>query len=1269
MNTILLVEADPTSAQLIRSLLQRPGAEEFEIHHAEQLSVALESVHDAAPDLILLDLLLPDSDGLDALRKMRAAAPNTPIVVLTNLNDQALGLQAVEAGAQDYLIKTRLDHTRFIRIVRYAIERQHVLTGLAAQRDLARHEAAERKQAQEGLQAQLDELSAANERLRQQNQELQITHPAIETARRHYLELFDFAPDGYLVTSPNGIIQEANRAAHRLLQADRDWLVGKPLALFVAEADHPALLPQLTEWQKPGTPPDQAELALSLRPRDGPLFPAALTISLAYDPEGQLTGLRWLLRDMTQHQQTQAALSVSETRYRRLFEAAQDGVLLVDAHTGQITDVNPFLVDLLGYSHAEFTGGKLWEVGPLKDLAASHTAFQELQAKDYIRYEDLPLETKDGRRIDVEFVSNVYAVDHTQVIQCNIRDITARVRAEAALRRERDQAQLYLDVAGVLMVALDSQGCIEMINKKGSDILGYPAADLLGRNWFDLCLPPGHRAEARAVFGRLMAGETEALEYQENAVVTRSGSLHVLAFHNTALHNPAGQIIGTLSSGEDVTERHQAEVALAQEQSLVNALMTSIPDKIYFKDRASRFLRANQAEAAYFGLSSPADLVGKTDFDFFAEDHARQAFADEQAILDSGQPLVNIEEKEALPDGRVTWASTTKMPLRGSDGRILGTCGISRDITERKQAETRLENQHSILQGILRSTSDLVFSLDPDYRYTSFNPAHAARMQALYGVDIRVGQSLLDYITVPEDRDKLQKNIDRALQGERLTEESYAEDERLGRVDLEVSHNPIHDEAGRVMGVAVFSRDISAHRRAERALLEERSLLAERVVSRTAELSARTAELSLANAALNRAARMKDEFLAGMSHELRTPLTGILGLSETLEMGIYGALTDKQKEILRIIYASGHHLLDLINDILDLSKVEAGKVELQLERMSVEEVCLASMQFVKQSAQKKNLRLATSLDTQVTTIRADARRLKQMLVNLLGNAVKFTPEGGEVGLKVEGDAVQQVVRFTVWDTGIGIAQADMAQLFQPFVQLDNRLSREYSGTGLGLSLVLRMAELHGGSVAVESEGVPGQGSRFIITLPWPETDPLAAVSRRDPLADPPLPLHRAITVEDTAIAAEQLTRYLTELGFTNTVLPCGAGTLEKVLEVCPDVILLDILLPDVSGWEVLRQLKADPRTGGIPVIVVSVVDAPSRGEALGADGYLTKPVALSDLQAALQACASRARRHPHTHQAKQGIGLAIIVEVPSKSTGGSAVCLCGQTSTRPLATG
>ena len=261
-------------------------------------------------------------------------------------------------------------------------------------------------------------------------------------------------------------------------------------------------------------------------------------------------------------------------------------------------------------------------------------------------------------------------------------------------------------------------------------------------------------------------------------------------------------------------------------------------------------------------------------------------------------------------------------------------------------------------------------------------------------------------------------------------------------------------------------------RRIGRALEEERLRLVERVAERTGELER-------ANRELTRAARSKDEFLANMSHELRTPLTAVLGMTEALRDRVYGELNDKQLRALETVERSGAHLLALINDILDISRIEAGKLELEILPVSLARVCEAGLRMVRGPAEKKRVTLVSRLEADPGAFPADERRLRQILVNLLSNAVKFTPEGGMVTLTVAGDSER--IRFSVRDTGIGIAPEDMERIFEPFTQLDGGFSRFQEGTGLGLALVRRLIHLHGGDLSVESE--PGEGSVFTVALP------------------------------------------------------------------------------------------------------------------------------------------------------------------------------------------
>ena len=371
--------------------------------------------------------------------------------------------------------------------------------------------------------------------------------------------------------------------------------------------------------------------------------------------------------------------------------------------------------------------------------------------------------------------------------------------------------------------------------------------------------------------------------------------------------------------------------------------------------------------------------------------------------------------------------------------------------------------------------------------------------------------------------------------------------------------------------------------------------------------------------ALNHALKTKDEFLANMSHELRTPLNAIMGRAEAMQAGIYGAVTSKQGTALRTIEESGGHLLSLINDVLTFAKMEATALTLDLTPLDLQAICDASLRLVRDQATQKQIKLLFTMDHDVEMIEADERRLKQILLNLLSNAVKFTPAGGRVGLSVMGDERTGTVELTIWDTGIGIADADLQQLFKPFVQLDSRLSRQYEGTGLGLALVDRLVRLHGGSIQVRSQ--LQKGSQFTVCLPWHSAKPL-------PLPTPTVQeeavqfshhdnLPQILLAEDNAMNREMLVEFLEFLGYRVLVAADGVEVVEVAKRHIPDLILMDVQMPRMDGLEATRILRQDARTAEIVVIALTGLAMSGDRErciAAEVDDYLTKPVSLKLLQ-------------------------------------------------------
>ncbi len=383
----------------------------------------------------------------------------------------------------------------------------------------------------------------------------------------------------------------------------------------------------------------------------------------------------------------------------------------------------------------------------------------------------------------------------------------------------------------------------------------------------------------------------------------------------------------------------------------------------------------------------------------------------------------------------------------------------------------------------------------------------------------------------------------------------------------------------------------------------------------------RTEELEKTNRELERLNQIKGRFIANTSHELRTPLNAILGFSDVLIEKTFGQLNDSQERYVKNIHSAGRHLLELINNVLDIAKIDAGKHEIMYESFGVRDLITEVVSIMKPLAEKKSIEISELINNDLDFITADRVKIKQILYNLFSNAIKFTPDGGKVGVRVgydtgpadlseAGQTERDVMKFSVWDTGVGIGPGDKEKIFDEFEQVDSTLSREYGGAGLGLALSRKLVELHGGSISLES-GL-GRGSTFMFTVPVTSvTEPAVpeepeAIGLNFPWAKDEAPL--LLVVEDDAATAELLTLHLSQAGYKVAHAYNGEEAIEKARRMAPFAITLDVMLPKKDGWEVLQTLKSDPLTADIPVIIHSIVDNKELAFALGATDYLMKPL-------------------------------------------------------------
>ena len=794
-------------------------------------------------------------------------------------------------------------------------------------------------------------------------------------------------------------------------------------------------------------------------------------------------------------------------------------------------------------------------------------------------------------------------------------DVTEQRRHEHALRMSQRFLQAVLDSLGSQIAVLDADARVIAVNAAWARFaeesgLADPEGGV-GQSYFEVCgagggLEPQTVPVAEQGVRLVLAGTSPAfaMEYPSH----QGASPRWFALRVTPIPSGAGPgraVVAHLN----VSERYLAAEALRRSEERFRRIIDGGWDVVALTSAGGRVEYMSGSVARVLGTPAYA-LLGRRVRDIVHSDDAPVADGVLREVLSYAGCARTYEARFRHQDGRVVWMEVTAVNLL--DQPAVGAIVINaRDVTARKRAEVALYGLNAELERrVAECTAELAdlydnapcgyHSLTPDGAVVRVNGTELSWLG--YTRDELVGKRYMDLL-VPEARPAFVAALS-----------TLAKEGRVSDLECEILRKD-----GTAMP-AVLNLTAATD-------VEGRTALSRVTVVDNTARTRMERELRRANEALETASRAKDEFLAAMSHELRTPLNAVLGLSEALEEEVYGALSDKQRVTVRRIGESGRHLLALINDILDLSKIEAGRVELDLAPLSVDDVCRASVRLVLEAAQKKRLALSLRIRDGFSTVVADERRLKQILVNLLSNAVKFTPEGGQVGLEAALDREHRAMRFTVWDTGIGIAERDLGRLFLPFVQLDSKLSRQHAGTGLGLALVRRLVALHGGHVDVES--TPAKGSRFTVLLPAAAE----GVPVEDDAPPPPSPgrVSRALVVEDSATAAEHLARYLVESNIDLVVHSDGCGVIERVVAEDPDVVFLDVLLPEEIGWDILDALKKDPRTRHVPVVIVSILDHPPHRLAAEPDDYIVKPVTRERLRAVLSrlhADPTRSRRGP-----------------------------------------
>jgi PAS domain S-box-containing protein len=787
------------------------------------------------------------------------------------------------------------------------------------------------------------------------------------------------------------------------------------------------------------------------------------------------------------------------------------------------------------------------------------------------------------------------------------RDISDEKQRKAALRASEDRFQVIWESASDAMALSDAEGIVLEANQAYYDLYGYTPEQVIGQS-FAIIVPADQRDRAVEIYRAIIRARTAQPAY-ETTIQRANGDERVVESRATFVTTSDGQIM-LLSIIRDITERVRAERAAAEFLIRLDAIITSSPNGMAYLDHELRYLLINPVLAAINGLA-PAEHIGRTLADVIPG-IAEQMGPIMRQVLATGEAVHGLEI-HGLPcplDMIARNWMVSLYPVPGPTGGVAGVGVTVTDLTPRKRAEAALEHERQRLDAIVRTMHEGVVAFHPDGTIALINSAGlrlAGEEDDSPHKTLRtVGQTLrlMPFDAKGQALPPETWPASRILRGEEFVNlELCMRPTGPGLVRwLAFSGTPVYDEQGKIILGVATAHDITQRKHDE------------------AVVQAHADALSRTNAELTRALRLKDEFLAMMSHELRTPLTVILGVAEALELEIYGPISAQQRQALANVMQSGRHLLSILADILDLAHIEGGTEVLDALPVDVEILCQSATQYVQAAAAQKGVRLLCHVEPGIAGLRADERRLTQILVNLLDNAVKFTPAGGAVGLEVSVDRGHQRIQFVVWDTGIGIAEADHTRLFQPFTQVDGQLSRQYGGVGLGLSLVRRLVDLHGGSISLESS--LGHGSRFTIWLPWLAVDgatpvaPPAPEPYRHTWATPP----RLVIADDHEFTLDFYREMLTQQGCEVAVARNGEEALAQVRAIRPDVAVMDIQMPTMDGLAAIQHIREDPAVARVPIIALTALAMPGDRErclAAGANVDLAKPVSLRALIATI----------------------------------------------------
>ena len=858
---------------------------------------------------------------------------------------------------------------------------------------------------------------------------------------------------------------------------------------------------------------------------------------------------------------------------------------VADANTEKLLYINEAAKDVFGWDPEELSTKDAWrsEIVVAEDLSRLNQRIENLTAGKpaTVLYRVLKA---GGKQRWVE--DRISLLENGSKIGGVITDVTLQVLERQRLEGIEAAYQSLAEAIPMSLVRKDEKGRILYANQKYCKTSKHSLDDLIGKTSFDLF--PADVAKRLAEKDQRVLKQREVFRTTEKHARSDGKKSAYIESYTVPILNAAGSTIGYQVVFHDISLTKHLEEASDRERYLLKALLDAIPHMVYFKDSQSRFIRVSQSLANQFSLESADDMVGLSDEDLMEDSEERML--DEQSLFTGEIDILEKEEEVVLSDGEIMWCLTTKLPLKDLNGNPVGTFGISRCITEQKLAEAELSRERDRLTTIIDNIPDFIFLKDRAGRFINCNRALIDALE-VDSIDEVIGKTDFDFWP-PELAANYVADDQMAMRdGQPLNDQQEKMiDADGGERWLLTSKVPLFDEEGEVTGLVGIARDIT----------------------KTVRINH---ELSAAKDLADSANRAKSDFLANMSHEIRTPMNAIIGMTELL---LDTKLEKQQQDYMQMIQGSGESLMSVINDILDFSKIEAGKLELDPIPFGLRGSIGGAMKSLAMRAHDKNLELAFRVQHEVPeALIGDIGRLRQVIINLVGNAIKFTEEGEvvvDVGVsRNEGDHVELLVK--VQDTGIGMSEEACEKVFEGFQQADTSTTRRYGGTGLGLTISSRLVEMMGGQIGVKSK--PSKGSEFYFTAVF-------KVGEESGLKRKPVIVGgtRVLIVDDNETNCVILKEMLQAWGMDPVACSAPGPALVLLHEQSDkgtpfQLILSDVQMPDIDGFMMAEQIRnSESAFSDVPIIMLTSAtrmgDVHDR-ERLRVSGCIMKPVTQSEL--------------------------------------------------------